>query len=240
MDKFFQGYMSLQLSTRGSVNLQYDDRKYSLKGIWVWAHFPGPRIKLCPSEPSTTWDHRYIAFSGPLVAQWQGEGLFPFQAPQRMPSSGRDYIGLFDELLYRVKRPAGWGHWRAVNLLERLLLELAQARRENSTQLPWLRKVFEAIAENREFSPDYAAIAHAAGMTLRTLRGRFRQATGVPIHAYVLQSRMAKARLLLGETDHPIKDIAERLGYEDIFFFTKQFKKHTGITPAVYRKSRFG
>jgi AraC-like DNA-binding protein len=57
---------------------------------------------------------------------------------------------------------------------------------------------------------------------------------------YVLQCRANAARQLLTETDLPVKLIARQLGYQDVFFFTRQFRKFTGVPPALYRKSRQG
>ena len=49
---------------------------------------------------------------------------------------------------------------------------------------------------------------------------------------------MDKAKLLLGETDSPVKDIASQVGIFDYNYFTKVFKAYTGVTPSRYRKNR--
>jgi AraC-like DNA-binding protein len=77
-------------------------------------------------------------------------------------------------------------------------------------------------------------------MATSTLRRRFRDAAGLPLHEYVLRQRIARARTLLGDTELPIKTVAAQLGYQDVYFFTRQFRLRTGITPAVYRRSRQG
>jgi AraC-like DNA-binding protein len=82
------------------------------------------------------------------------------------------------------------------------------------------------------------AFARAWGMSLSTLRRKFRAATGVALHEYQIQARVAKARTLLGDTDLPVKVIAERLGYTDVYFFTRQFRQAVGVPPATYRRSR--
>jgi iron complex transport system substrate-binding protein len=87
---------------------------------------------------------------------------------------------------------------------------------------------------------DYDAIAAKLGMAESTLRRRFRDATGVPPHEFVLQARVNEARRLLGETNDPIKRIAQRLGYRDVYFFSRQFRQFAGVPPALYRKSRQG
>ncbi|MDD6735853.1 MAG: AraC family transcriptional regulator [Clostridiales bacterium] len=46
---------------------------------------------------------------------------------------------------------------------------------------------------------------------------------------------MERAKLLLSDTSVKIGEIAELLGYEDSFYFSNVFKKHTGLSPRSYR-----
>jgi AraC-like DNA-binding protein len=85
---------------------------------------------------------------------------------------------------------------------------------------------------------DYAQLADEQSMSLSTLRRRFRDAVGSPIHTYMLQLRMSQARRLLGDSDLPIKQVADQLGYRDVFYFSRQFRQITGVPPAAYRKTR--
>ena len=39
-------------------------------------------------------------------------------------------------------------------------------------------------------------------------------------------------------TDLPVKEIAEQLGYSDVYFFTRQFHRYIGLPPAKFRKIR--
>jgi AraC-like DNA-binding protein len=87
-------------------------------------------------------------------------------------------------------------------------------------------------------APGPARLAALADMTLATLRRRFREATGLPIHAYLISRRIAAARELLERSDLAIKAVAERLGYSDVFFFSRQFRRHVGIAPAAFRRTR--
>ena len=47
---------------------------------------------------------------------------------------------------------------------------------------------------------------------------------------------MASARELLDTTTEPVEMIAHSVGYEDSFYFARQFKKIHGLTPSAYRK----
>ena len=53
---------------------------------------------------------------------------------------------------------------------------------------------------------------------------------------YLIELRMEKARdLLLNEPQLSIQSIASNVGYEDVYHFSKLFKKHFGISPTKYR-----
>ncbi len=72
---------------------------------------------------------------------------------------------------------------------------------------------------------------------LRALRS-VTEATGTIPHGYLLQCRAALARELLGGTDLPVKAINDRLGYCDVYFFSRQFRQLVGVPPAAYRRTR--
>lgn len=52
---------------------------------------------------------------------------------------------------------------------------------------------------------------------------------------YLIRARIDRAKNLLRETRMSLAEIADALGYSDIYFFNRQFKKETGIPPGRYR-----
>lgn len=66
-----------------------------------------------------------------------------------------------------------------------------------------------------------------------------RQMGASPIH-YLIQIRMAHAKQLLLGSNASLKDIADRIGYPDGFYFSRMFKKHTGYAPLHYRNQFAG
>lgn len=65
----------------------------------------------------------------------------------------------------------------------------------------------------------------------------FRSVTGVSPIKYLIEIRLKHASELLLRTSSPIKEIAEQVGYQDPFYFSKLFKKHYHLSPSDYRKS---
>src|SRR5580704_4786964 len=85
VDKHFTGYFAVQLMTRGSIELSYDQQMHQLRGRWMWSCWPGPRIRFQRMQGQPYWVHRYVAFTGSLVGRWQEWSLLPF-GPQTFPS----------------------------------------------------------------------------------------------------------------------------------------------------------
>ena len=53
--------------------------------------------------------------------------------------------------------------------------------------------------------------------------------------SYVNIERIKLASNLLTETELPVKQIALKSGYRDVFYFCKVFKKYRLYTPSEYR-----
>ena len=60
--------------------------------------------------------------------------------------------------------------------------------------------------------------------------------TGMTITDYITKRRIENAQDLLENTSFPVQDIASLSGYDDPAYFTRIFKKMTGISPRDYRK----
>ncbi|MNK01739.1 HTH-type transcriptional activator Btr [compost metagenome] len=63
----------------------------------------------------------------------------------------------------------------------------------------------------------------------------FRKSTGMPPMDYFIHLKVRKACSLLYSTEIKIRDIANSLGYEDPFHFSRLFKKSMRVSPQMYR-----
>ncbi len=86
--------------------------------------------------------------------------------------------------------------------------------------------------------------AHAAlttavaqsGLAERTLKRRFKQATGITPIDYLQNLRIEQAKRILETTRTPVEEIGPMVGYEDTSFFRRLFKRKTGLTAGAYRR----
>ncbi|WP_076419336.1 AraC family transcriptional regulator [Colwellia sp. UCD-KL20] len=81
---------------------------------------------------------------------------------------------------------------------------------------------------------DMGAIIHYSSPHLhRLFQKRF---TRSPIQ-HLIFLRMERAKYLLKNTTWSIEQIAEQVGYKDVFNFSKRFKKSIGLPPGLFRKT---
>lgn len=61
--------------------------------------------------------------------------------------------------------------------------------------------------------------------------------SGKTVSELITEQIILEAKRLLLATANQVKDIADQLGYEDVSYFTRFFKKHTGLTPELFRRN---
>lgn len=96
------------------------------------------------------------------------------------------------------------------------------------------------IIEKRFCDPRFNLIALAAALdvTPNYLSMRFKAEMGVGFMKYLLDKQVEKAKLLLADPSLKVYQIAEQVGFQDEKYFSRQFKKMTGMTPKEWRNNK--
>jgi AraC family transcriptional regulator len=81
-----------------------------------------------------------------------------------------------------------------------------------------------------------AQIAAVSGLSPSHFARRFKTANGMPPHRYLMQLRVERAKKLL-HYDHAIAEVALRCGFAHQEHLTRVFRRLTGLTPALYRRT---
>lgn len=102
---------------------------------------------------------------------------------------------------------------------------------------PIIQKIVAYIDSDLQTDLSLKTFAKYLNVNACYLSTLFSKEVGMPLSAYVNNSRIFQAKKLLLGTDLPIKSIAEQCGFSDTHYFSRIFRKVEGTTPNAYRKS---
>lgn len=96
------------------------------------------------------------------------------------------------------------------------------------------------VAEHYDRPSPVNQMMAQSGLSERSFKRRFKQATGMTPMEYVLTLRLEEAKQILETSDIPIEAVAEAVGYQDAGFFGRKFLDRVGMTPTQYRRRFHG
>ncbi|MCA0753514.1 AraC family transcriptional regulator [Paenibacillus sp. N4] len=115
----------------------------------------------------------------------------------------------------------------------------ADLERISYHNLPYVEKLAHVISyidANIERNMTIQELAGIAFLHPNYLIRLFKQQIGLPPIQYITVKKITKAKELLISTRGSVGEIAEQLGFSDLFYFSKQFKKNVGMNPTEFRK----
>ncbi|MFC7514768.1 AraC family transcriptional regulator [Herbaspirillum sp. GCM10030257] len=102
------------------------------------------------------------------------------------------------------------------------------------------RRQVEAVKEMITLFPERAwtldALAHQANTSPYHLARVFREEVGMPVHRYLIRTRLGKALEAMQATRMPLTTIAHDSGFSHHSHFTSSFRSHFGLAPAEWRR----
>lgn len=187
-----------------------------------------------PSEPWTIW---WLHAAGAHVREFLDvlgepgrETLVELHDPYRAVSTIDDAIGFLerDETVPSLIAASGAG-W---SLLAQLAADAAAGGRGRAEPV---RQAQEHLRRNFAKPVGVPELARMAGLSPSHFSALFRAATGGGVVEYTKRLRMARAREMLITSSRTVGDIATAVGYNDAFYFSRQFRTVHGCSPSEYR-----
>lgn len=99
-----------------------------------------------------------------------------------------------------------------------------------------IQQVQKTIRERYSENLTVGELAAGVYLTPTYLCLLFRQTTGTTINHYLTTVRMEKAKELLMDLSNKLYDVSYAVGYMNPSYFSRQFKKYTGLLPSEYRE----
>lgn len=126
-------------------------------------------------------------------------------------------------------------HRALTSMLEQFFRLLNSAGPENSAVYlikSYIQRHYgNPMLSTKEIS-EYASLSASYACTI------FKNETGQTLNQYLTEYRLNKARELLNDPRNTVSSVSTMVGYNDSNYFSKAFKKYTGISPTVYRERR--
>lgn len=182
----------------------------------------------------------WVHFTGSQVKRLLKEHGFPSAGHIIYSGTSSEYQRIFRQMIQEMQlcRP----HYE--ELLSSLLLQLFIQIERNSDN----NKVMNSFAQNEiEYATNYfnehynediniAEYAASRNMSTSWFIRNFKLYNKTTPLNYILSIRIANAQNLLETTKYNITEIAAIAGYDNPLYFSRLFKKQTGLSPSEYRK----
>ena len=99
-----------------------------------------------------------------------------------------------------------------------------------------VQESIEYIEKHYQQQMSVGDISRALGTSTSYLSRIFKESTGETIIRTINNKRIEKAKTYLAETDYKVYEVADILGFENVTYFSRFFKKHTGMSPKEYKE----
>jgi len=193
------------------------------------------------ADTEDPWSIYWIHFAGTKAKHLAKPGLQPMPVTRSNNSRVNERIDLFNEIFYILERGFSFENLEYTSQsLPRLIASftyLAQYRsiNEQFSKDPVSQSI-NFMLENisRKFRLD--ELANEVKLSASHYSRIFLARTGHSPIDYFIQLKIQRACRLLDRNVQSIVEVAREIGFEDQFYFSRQFKKVMGISPREYRK----
>jgi len=233
-ETIIQNYYNLWIALDGLGSMVCDGKTYPIRPGTAFVFFPGQRV-LATHDPKRPV-RNFACHFHPESAKGTPKSLpGPLQGIQIIEQMRAEE--LCRAAVHCSRHPDPLGHQQCAGLCYQIL---AQVWRDAHT--PPMRET-DAVLLNlidrlneqpsRRWSTEQ--MARKAGLSTAQFNRRFIALAGQPPAKLAIRQRIRRAGELLRDSSLRIGEIAEALGYRDIYYFSRQFKQVNGITPTEYR-----
>lgn len=155
-------------------------------------------------------------------------------------SSEEVYKEQIQELLKIQSTPGAMAELHRRTSFYQLIQKCIEGARDEQLQstVKVMEQVVQYIEQNYKEKINVTKIAELYSLERRRLAYLFEKHTGLSPNTYITEYRISKAKELLEREELSIAEVAESVGYEDCFYFSRVFKKQTGTAPSTYRRKQ--
>ncbi len=243
---FRDGALNLYLGYKGAKSISVDGTHYNLAGGDFFLTPPGIRHST-PSLPMTRCAHYWLRLRLDLPRPFLGDpGLDGLRGDLRRLGVVHGRYAPGDLLALRTIHGLCAGaaspqrDLRVRLHLGLLLLQIVghAADAPPTGSQPALERVTDHLRRHVGEDLGVAEMADIAGLSVSGLQNLFRARLGMPPAEWFTRLKLDEARRLLRETELPVREIAQRLGYASDRYFSAAFRRYFLQPPGRFRAAQ--
>lgn len=186
---------------------------------------------------NVTW----VSFTGYLIENYLGRANIIAARPQLSDEDG--FIGEQINRLYTVSQTLPNRYCKMVSGLYSIFAFLLDHNPTNDSSEVgenaefFVLKAIDYIDRNYANDISVEEVAEKLGISRKFLNKVFGRVLNIAPKKYIINVRIEKACTALRKSNQPIAELAESIGYANQFYFAREFKRLTNMTPTQYRNS---
>ncbi len=235
-------YSRLYFVSAGSGRLQANGETVYLKKGHFYLFSAGTTILLAPSPGM---DHHWMHFTAHVPGGVDLMRLMRCPTTVSLSSYPQYLRESVDPLWQRIHAcSASQDEFMKLELRVHLLVLLEpflQAAEPLWTDYSWYERfhpVLSYLEAHLAESIDIETLAEIVNLNPNYFSNIFSRRFGMAPYRYLVRRRIDRAQVLLWTTSRSIKEIAASVGYDDVCYFSRIFRRVSGIPPGAYRSQR--
>ena len=227
--------------TDGRGWVEYQGTRHELKAGQSFI-IPAGAPHTYGADGDRPWSLYWVHFKGEL-APYFAEGcdrVCSMADPDHDRITGR--TTLFEELFLAVETGFGDAQLRYVcATLYHFLgtfryLQAGYAPRKDGSSLGIIERCRNYMQEHLEEHISLEDLCRFTGFSPARCNALFKEHTGMSPIAYLQELRIQTAMQLFDQTDMHINQVCHKVGIEDPYYFSRLFRKRTGLSPSAWRR----
>ncbi|NLF40406.1 AraC family transcriptional regulator [bacterium] len=232
---------SIELVTHGSGELVVGRKRYDLRPDDVFILHPNERhvYRACSREPFRKLFIVYMAVDDWHRRALEFTGLQDVSRIRLAPADARTVQAVMERIIDAVRDAPPDGPLAASLSAYELTATLARIRGRHEDA----RRLASRIETVVRYTLDHlgerltiARLARVVNISPDHLNRLFIRSLGIRAHEWLLKLRIRVASEMLCKMPWKVHEVADSVGYDNAFAFTRAFKRVAGITPRAYRR----
>ena len=153
--------------------------------------------------------------------------------PMQLNSISRDFA-------LQIEEASGTEELNEISLNIIRVYTSAVSHHSYASYSPMISNAMNYIANHLDLPLSLKDVADSLNVNPSYLSTQFKKETGVTVTDYIRAQKIEYASILLTTTSRQVQEVAEAVGFYDVQYFSKLFKKEKGSTPSTYRQLEAG